>query len=68
MIDKHLPRCRACQKPIEDPKKSYLIDRQGNRICKKCGDAIVKKENAKDPGLVKVIDVENGEKAIVLTR
>lgn len=67
-MEKNLPRCKSCDSKIEDNKMSYLINRQGGRVCKKCGDAIMKKENAKNPGLVKVIDVENGEKALVLTR
>jgi uncharacterized protein (DUF983 family) len=65
---KKVNRCKACGSKIEDRKKSYLIDRQGNRICKKCGDAVMKKENAKGPDLVKIIEVGNGEKAIILTR
>jgi hypothetical protein len=63
-----MKRCKACGRAIDNPKRSYLIDREENRICKKCGDAIMKNENAKESGPIKVIEVKNGEKAIVLTR
>jgi hypothetical protein len=68
MTEQNLQNCKACKNPISDKKDSYLISNQGERVCKKCGDAIAKNENAKTPGKVKVVDLENGEKALALTK
>ena len=60
--------CRACKGEIEDTKQSFLINNQGDRICKGCGEAIMEEENKKNPGLIRVVDLENGEKGLVKTK
>ena len=68
MAEKKSPDCKACNKPISAEKQSYIISQQGDRVCRKCGDEIMKNENAKTPGKIKIVDLEGGGKALVMTK
>jgi hypothetical protein len=66
MAEKKL-HCKACAVQLSGAGDSYLINQQGDRICKSCGDEIIIKTNADTPGRVKIVDLEGG-KALVLIK
>lgn len=68
MSEQKMPNCKACSKPIDQATLSYLVSQQGDRVCKNCGDAIMQQENSKNPNKIKVVDLEGGEKALVLNQ